>query len=56
MKRLSLATSQVQLTGMIATGAMLLMFLTSLRPVRNWAYRLFMFSHIVGWIAVAAGT
>lgn len=56
MKRLDLAGSQVQLTGLIAVSAMLLMFLTSLRLIRNAAYRLFMFSHIVGWMAMAAGT
>jgi hypothetical protein len=56
MKALKLATNQVQLTGLIAMAAMIVIFLTSLRPVRNYAYRCFLFSHIIGWMAVAAGT
>lgn len=55
-KALNLAGNQVQLTGLIAIAAMVLMFLSSLRPVRNYAYRFFLFSHIIGWMAVAAGT
>ena len=56
MKALKLATNQVQLTGLIAMAAMAVIFLSSLRPVRNYAYRFFLFSHILGWMAIAAGT
>jgi hypothetical protein len=55
-QRLALTTAPVQVTGLAALVACLVIFFTSFRIVRQHAYRLFLFSHIAGWIAMVVAT
>lgn len=49
------SASQVGVTGYVAFGALLLIFLTSLPIVRRWAYNFFHICHFIGIVAFLAG-
>lgn len=49
---LNLAREQVQWTGVVAGAVSLLILVTSFQFVRNFAYQVFMISHIIGWVAL----
>ena len=54
--KLAFDRSPIQSTGLAGLAACLLIILTSLRPVRRAAYRLFLASHIIGWISLLVAT
>lgn len=54
--KLAFDRSPIQSTGLAGLAACLLILFTSLRPVRRAAYRLFLASHIIGWISLLVAT